>query len=375
MIYLDYSATTPVLYDVLESYNKATKEYMANANSLHSLGIKSKQLLESATTQISELFNIKNKEIIFTSGATESNNMAIKGIAFEYQSRGKHIIVSKLEHPSVYAVCDYLETLGFEINKIKNDKHGLIDLEDLKSLIRKDTILVSINAVNSELGIKQPLKTIRQVIKKSNPNTFFHTDITQAIGKIPVNLHDVDLASMSAHKIYGPKGIGILYKNEKIEITPLIHGSTKIDTLRPGTPPLALIVAMSKAFRIALTDIDKKNEFVKKLNENICDYLKDKEGILINKTPYSIPHILSISILDVRPETFIHAMEKHEIYIGTHTACATGDISRSVMAVYDDKRRALSTIRISLSHITTLNEITIFLENFEIEYAHLKELS
>ena len=374
MVYLDYSSTTPVLYEVLESYNKATKEFMANANSLHSLGIKSNKLLENAILQISELFGVRQKEIIFTSGATESNNAAIKGVALAYENRGNHIIISKLEHPSVYAICEYLETIGFEISKVKNDENGLIDFEDLKNLIRKDTILVSINAVNNELGIRQPLKTIRQIIKKQNINTIFHSDVTQGIGKAPINLHDVDLASMSTHKIYGPKGIGILYKNEKIEITPIIHGSTKNNGLRPGTPPLPLIVATSKALRIALSDIDKKTAVVRKLNEQITTELEKLDGILINKTNYSIPHILNITIQDIRPETFIHALESHDVYIGTSTACVSGDISASVMAVWGDRKRALSTIRISLSHITTNNEINRFLEAFKIEYEKLKEL-
>ena len=168
MIYLDYSATTPVSYDVLESYNKATRDYMGNANSIHSLGVKSKVLLNSATKQICELFNILEEELIYTSGATESNNMALKGIAEAYKSRGNHIVVSKLEHPSIYKICEYLETQGFQISYVNNDNEGLIDFDDLKSLIRPETILVSICAVNSEVGIRQPLKTIRQIIKKEN---------------------------------------------------------------------------------------------------------------------------------------------------------------------------------------------------------------
>lgn len=374
MIYLDYSATTPVSYDVLESYNKATRDYMGNANSIHSLGVKSKVLLNSATKQICELFNILEEELIYTSGATESNNMALKGVALAYQNRGKHIIVSKLEHPSIYSICNYLETLGFEISYVNNDSEGLIDFEDLKSLIRPETILVSICAVNSEVGIRQPLKTIRQIIKKENPNTIFHSDMTQAIGKVAVNMHDVDMASMSGHKIFGPKGIGFLYKNSKVNIVPLIHGSGKFNDLRSGTPPLPLIVALSKACRIALSDLEKKELSVKKLNDRICEELKNIEGIRINVTKYSIPHILNISFDNIRPETFIHAMEDDEIYLSTNTACASGDLSTSVMAIYNDKRRAMSTIRISLSYVTTNEEITKFLNLFKLRYKELNSL-
>lgn len=374
MIYLDYSATTPVTYDVLESYNKATREFMGNANSIHSLGVKSKVLLSSATKQICELFDIEEKELIYTSGATESNNMAIKGVAFQYVNRGKHIIVSKLEHPSVYSVCNFLETMGYEISYVNNDSDGLIDFEDLKRLIREDTILVSICAVNSETGIKQPLKTIRQVIKKANSNTIFHSDMTQAIGKIPVHMQDVDMASMSGHKIFGPKGIGFLYKNSKVSIVPLIHGSGKFNELRAGTPPLPLIVSLSKALRIAVSDLEKKEAMVKQLNDKLCVALSKIDGIVFNNTKYSIPHILNISLVDVRPETLIHALEEDEIYISTNTACSSGDLSTAVMTLFNNKVRATTTIRISLSYVTTSEELTRFINIFSAEYKNLKSL-
>lgn len=373
MIYLDYSATTPVTFDVLDSYNKATKEFMGNANSIHSLGVRSKVLLNSATKQICELFNIDVNELIYTSGATESNNMALKGVALAYANRGKHIIVSKLEHPSIYAVVNYLETLGYEISYVNNDKDGLIDFEHLKRLIREDTILVSICAVNSETGVKQPLKTIRQVIKKENPNTIFHSDMTQAIGKIVVHMQDVDMASMSGHKIFGPKGIGFLYKNNKVNMVPLIHGSGKFNELRAGTPPLPLIVALSKALRIALTDLEKKEAYVRKLNDKLCDGLNKLEGIVLNNTKYTIPHVLNISLMDIKSETLVHALEEDEIYVSTNTACSSGELSTSVMAIFNDKIRATTTIRISLSYVTTNEEITKFLNIFSVEYQKLRK--
>lgn len=374
MVYLDYSATTPVSYDVLESYNKATRDYMGNVNSIHSLGVKSRVLLNSATKQICELFNILEEELIYTSGATEANNMALKGVALAYKKRGNHIIVSKLEHPSIYSICNYLETLGFEISYVNNDEDGLIDFEDLRKLIRPETILVSICAVNSEVGVRQPLKIIRQIIKKENVNAIFHSDITQAIGKIAVNMHDVDMASMSGHKIFGPKGIGFLYKNNKVNIVPLIHGTGKFNDLRSGTPALPLIVALSKAIRIALTDLEKKEANVKKLNDKIFKELENYDGIVFNKTKYSIPHIFNISLLNIRPETFVHAMEDDEIYLSTNTACSSGDLSTSVMAIFNDKRRAMTTIRISLSYVTTNEEITKFLNLFKIRYNELNNL-
>lgn len=375
MIYLDYSATTPVSYDVLESYLRATKDFIGNPNSLHSLGVKSKTLMNSAIKQIADLFNILESEITFTSGATESNNMALIGTCLANMKLGNHIIVSKLEHPSIYKICEYLETLGFEISYVNNDQEGLIDFEDLKNKVRPETILVSICAVNSEVGIRQPLKMIRQIIKKENQQVLFHSDMTQAVGKIPVNFHDVDLASISAHKIFGPKGIGLLYKNSRVSMTPLIHGSGKSNELKPGTPPVPLIVAFSKALRIALTDIDKRENFIKRLNLKIINELEKLDGIIINQTKYSIPHILNVSLKNIRPETFIHAMEEYEIYIGTNTACASGDLSTSIMAIYNDRKRATSTIRISLSYITTTDEINKFLNCFLNIYQKLNSLT
>lgn len=374
MIYLDYSATTPVSYDVLETYNTVTKTFIGNANSLHSLGVKSKTLYQNAKKQISDIFNVLDSEIIFTSGATESNNMALIGVAFANSKKGNHIVVSKLEHPSIYKICDYLEKQGFEISYVDNDSDGLIDFDHLKKLIRPTTILVSICAVNSEVGVRQPLKMIRQVIKKENENTLLHSDMTQAIGKVSVNFHDVDLVSFSGHKIYGPKGIGVLYKSSKVKISPVIYGSSKDNELRPGTIPLPLIASLSKAVRLANMDLDKKENFIRRLNDKITNELNSIEGITINKTKISIPHILNISLNNIRPETFIHAMEEYEIYLGTNTACSSGELSTSVMAIYNDKKRATSTIRISLSHLTTSDDINKFLSTFKLVYNKLNNL-
>lgn len=373
MIYLDYSATTPVLKEVLDSYNKVTIDYFGNPNSLHSLGVKSRELLNSATKQISNIFKIKEEEIIYTSGSTEANNLALIGSALAHGKRGSHIVVSKLEHESIYGICNYLESIGFYIDYVKNTADGVIDLDDLKGLVNENTILVSICAVNSELGIRQPLKTIKQVINKENPNTIFHSDMTQAVGKIPINLSDVDMASMSGHKIYGPKGIGMLYKKIGINIKPILYGSNK--DIRPGTPALPLIVSFSKALRIANSDLDKKENTIKKHNDKICEFLSSYPKILINKTPYSIPNILNISLMNIKPETFIHALEKHDVYVSSNTACSSGKISSAVLGVYGDKKRALTTIRISLSYMTTNEEINEFINIFDSVYNKLMELA
>lgn len=374
MIYLDYSATTPVALEVQDTMNKVTREFIGNANSLNGLGIKSRNLLNSATKQIANCFNILESEITYTSSSTESNNLAIIGIALAYFKKGKHIIVSKLEHADVYDICDYLKSIGFEISYVNSNADGLVDFEELKRLIRPDTILVSIAAVNSELGIRQPLKMIRQIIKKENPYTLFHSDMTQAVGKISVSLLDTDLATISSHKIYGPKGIAMLYKNSTVKIKPIIYGSGQSNDLKPGTPPLPLIVGFAKALRLALDGVEKKEKYVNLLNERICNKLSKYPDILINKTKYSIPHILNISLMNIKPETFIHAMDNEEIYLSTNTACSSGESSNAVMALYNDIKRASHTIRISLSSITTSDEIDKFLKAFDRNFESLNSL-
>lgn len=375
MIYLDYSATTPVSFEVLDTYNRTTKEFIGNPNSLHKLGIKSQELITSATKQIADICNIMPREVIYTSGATEANNLAIIGTMLANQHTGKHLIVSKLEHPSIYKICDYLESIGFEVSYVDNDEEGLVDFNHLKKLVRDDTVLVSICCVNSETGVRQPLKMIRQIIKKENNNTLLHSDFTQAIGKVSVNFLDVDLASLSGHKFFAPKGIGMLYRNEKVKIKPLIYGSSKSNELHPGTPAVALIAAFAKALRIALTDLEKKERFVQRLNEKLVKEFSIHKDIVFNQTKYSIPHILNMSLNNIKPETFIHALEEKDVYIGTNTACSSGDLSTSVMAIYNDKKRATSTIRISISHITTSDEINQFVNHFNTVYNNLNNLT
>ncbi|MBO4601461.1 MAG: cysteine desulfurase [Bacilli bacterium] len=375
MIYLDYSATTPVSFEVLDTFNRTTKDFIGNPNSLHKLGVKSLDLITSATKQIADICNVMPREIIYTYSATEANNLALIGVMLANHHQGKHLITSKLEHPSIYKICDYLTSIGFEVSYVDNDQDGLIDFDHLKKLVRDDTVLVSICSVNSETGVRQPLKMIRQIIKKENNNTLLHSDFTQAIGKVPVNFNDVDLASLSGHKFFCPKGIGMLYRNDKVKIKPLIYGSGKTNELHPGTPSVALIASFAKALRIALTDIEKRERFVTRLNEKLVKEFSIHKDIQINQTKYSIPHILNISLNNIKPETFIHALEEKDIYVGTNTACASGDLSTSVMAIYNDKKRATSTIRISISHLTTSDEINQFINVFNVVYQDLNNLT
>ena len=371
MVYLDYSATTPINKEVLETFNKASLDFIGNPNSLHKLGVESKKLIDSATTQIANIMNVKPSEIIYTSGSSESNNTAIKGIALKYANRGKHIITTRLEHSSVIAPINYLQSIGYDIDFVELDNNGLVDLNSLKSLLREDTILVTINSVNSEVGVVQPIDEIGKLLKEY-PNCHFHTDITQSVGKINIPLDNVDLASFSAHKFYGPKGVGVLIKKEKVNIELLIHGGKSTTSYRSGTPALPLIVSMSKALRLAVNDLDKKYNYIKELNLKIKSNLEKYDDVYINSNEYSIPHILNISIIGVKPETMLHALEEKDIYISTQSACSTGNTSGSVMSITNNVDRAKSSIRISLSSLTTEEEIDYFLKSFDECYKHLK---
>lgn len=371
MIYLDYSATTPVNEEVLKVFNKVCLEYPGNSNSLHSLGIKSKELEDYATEKIAKLLKVKPSEIIYTSGSSESNNTAIKGVCNKYKNRGNHIITTNLEHSSVIAPLNYLTKEGFIIDYVKIKDNGLVDIENLKELLTDETILVSISIVDSEIGLRQNINEIGKLLKEY-PKCIFHVDCTQGIGKINIDFTNIDLASISAHKLYGLKGIGLLIKKENIVIEPLIHGGKSTTIYRSGTPPLPLIVSLMKALELIIPNIDKNYEYITKLNNIIKDKLSTYELVHINSTENSIPHILNFSLLKIKPETFIHALEEYNIFISTKSACSKSNtISSSVYALTKNEELSYQTLRISLSYLTTLEEVNKFLEVFDICYKRL----
>ena len=370
MIYLDNSATTMVDDRVLETFNKVCKNYPGNSNSLHSLGIKSKELEDYATEKISNLLGVKPSEIIYTSGASESNNTVLKGVASKYKNRGNHIITTPLEHSSILETCKYLESKGFIIDYVKIKDNGLIDIEDLERLLTDNTILVSVAYVDSELGIRQDIDTISKIVKK-HPKCYFHVDATQAIGKIKVDPTSIDFISMSAHKIFGLKGIGLLIKKDNIVIDNLIHGGKSTTIYRSGTPALPLICSLMKALELIIPNIDKNYEYVSSLSRKIKDNLKKYDNIHINSTENSIPYIINFSVIGVKPETFIHTMEEEDIYLSTKSACSTSDVSLSVDSIYHNREISMSSIRISLSYKNTEEEIDKFIKAFDKIYNKL----
>ena len=373
MVYLDYSATTPVDKRVIDTYSKVCSDYIGNPNSLHKLGCKSKELIDASVRQIASILGVLPDEVIFTSGASEANNLAIKGICSKYKNRGRHIITTKLEHSSVSQAISYLESNGFSVDYVNLLDDGTVDLEDLDNKITDDTILVSIVAVNSEIGIIQPLDKISEVIRKY-PKVYFHSDVTQAIGKLRFNLNCVDLASFSAQKFFGMKGVGCLIKRKKIIIEPLIHGGKSTTIFRSGTPATPLIVSLAKALRLSYEDFDTKYNKVKKLHDCLITRLEEFD-LYINSGNNCVPHIINISLKNIKSEVMLHALEEDDVYVSTQTACSSGGYSLALLAIFSDKDRASSSLRISLSYLTTKEELDEFLKSFTNNFNRLSSLN
>lgn len=370
MIYLDYSATTPVLTEVLDTFNKVSTTYFGNPNSLHKLGVEAKEVIDASTSQIADILGIKPSEVIYTSGASEANNTAIMGVVSKYSNRGHHIITTRLEHSSIIAPLSYLENNGYDVSFVPLDENGLVSIDELSKLIRDDTILVSISFVNSEVGVIQNIEEIGKFLKKY-PKVIFHSDVTQAIGKIKVPFEYLDLASFSAQKFFGFKGIGALYKRDGLVIEPLIHGGKSTTVYRSGTPATPLIVSMAKALRLISIDMDKRYEYVSSLNKYLVDKLSNISGISINSNLYCSPYILNISLPSIKSEVMLHALEEEDIFVSTQTACSKGGESLGVYAVTKDHDRASYSMRISLSYLTTKDELDTFIRVFKEK---LKEL-
>lgn len=378
-IYLDYASNTPVDKDVLNTFNEITLKYFANPNSTHILGkVTNKKIQETTENIIKELSkkaNLdENMEIIYTSGSSESNNLAIKGIAKSYKENGKHIISTFLEHSSVSSPLTYLKEQGYEIDIVNITNEGKVDLEHLKSLIRKDTILVSICYVDSEVGIVQPIEEIAKIVKEY-PNCFFHVDCTQAVGKINIDLKNIDLISFAPHKFYGLNGFGALIKNKEIVLEPLINGGASTTIYRSGTPVIGQICALEKALEISFNNLEERKKYVKNINKKLRENLSKYKDVKINTFSDENPFILNISVNGVKATEFKNKLEEYGVCISIKSACTiTITPSRIVMAMTHDRKRALASFRISLSHLVKESEINKFLEIFDKCYKYFKEV-
>ena len=322
---------------------------------------------------VAKQFNCHSKELIFTSGASESNTMAIMGTIGSLGKNRKHIITSKLEHKSILDLMKHLELIGYNVEYVDILSNGMIDLDDLENKLCEDTILVSICGVNSEVGFIQPLNEIRKIIDKKKINCFFHSDLTQALGKIKIDLSSVDMASFSSHKIYAPIGCGILYKNRTIQIEKLIYGSSSNCVHRGGTPALPLIVTFAKGIQISqdnlLDNYNRCNELRKLLIKGLSKY-----PIVINSNDLCVPQIINFSLLEYSNKLFVSRLSDEGICLSTNSACC-GNIDESIILneiTKDNKKISKTSIRISISHLTTNEEIYEFLRVFNLVWNEFK---
>jgi cysteine desulfurase len=360
MIYFDNSATTKPYKEVLDSFLKVSSNFFGNPSSLHQLGGQAERLLTKARQQIADLLHISAKEVFFTSGGTESNNLALKGVALMYKGRGRHVITTKVEHPSVSAAMEQLEQNGFEISYLPVDGCGRINVEDVQKAIRSDTILVSVIHVNNEVGTIQPIEAIGKMLK-DHPKILFHVDHVQGIGKVPLDFKkgNVDLCSVSGHKFHGLKGTGILYIREGIKVSPLLSGGSQEGNLRSGTENVAGVVAMAKALRMVLMKFEKDSGRMVSIHTKLREGLEQMPGVEVN-TPVEnrAPHILNFSLPGINTEVFVRALGQQEIYVSTTSACSskTKKPSPILQAMGVSEGRAESSVRISLSYENTESE-------------------
>lgn len=371
MIYLDYSANTPVDARVLEQFCAVERRCIGNANSHHQAGSAAKAEIDAATIKISSLLGVQPAEIIYTSGASEANNFALKGLARLSRHAGRHIISTPLEHSSVSGTLTALQEQGYEIDLLDMKQDGTVDLEHLKDLLRPDTICVAITLVDSELGVVQPVQEIAAILK-AYPHCHLHVDATQAVGKIPVSFEGVDTMSLTAHKFYGLNGIGLLIKRRNLALEPLIHGGESTTIYRSGTPTVALASSLACALDLAVTDLPGRVDHVAKLNAELRAALSTYPLVRINSPEHAIPHVLNLSVRNVKGTVFQRELDAKGVCVSVKSACSSDGLpSRAVFAVSRDRRNALSSWRISLSHLTTEDEIKAFLQAFDVCYREL----
>ncbi|MFB1050826.1 cysteine desulfurase family protein [Paraliobacillus sp. JSM ZJ581] len=363
MIYFDNSATTKPDPTVLQSFQQVSKQYYGNPSSVHRLGLETETLLRKAHEQAASILDVDVNEVVFTSGGTEGNNTAIKGIALAHKNKGKHIITTQIEHPSVIEACKTLENIGFSVTYLPVDKTGVVDIKDVQQALREDTILVSIMHVNNEIGSIQPIEEIGELMKHRK-KTYFHVDHVQGFGKVPLSLKNsgIDLCTISGHKIHGLKGTGLLYIRNGINIFPLFDGGAQQFNYRSGTENVAGIVSLVKAMRIINEKHKNNRNYLYELNQILRNSLQELSYVCFNTTEKQAPHIFNFSIPGYKPEVIIHALGERDIFISTKSACSSKkpDESAVLRAIGMPKEIAKSGLRVSFSYENTREEIELF---------------
>ena len=380
VIYFDNSATTAMAPEAIKTYTDVAMRVMGNPSSLHQLGAVATRLLEASRQQISALLGVSSDEIYFTSGGTEGDNWILKGVAFEKRIYGRHIIVSSIEHPAIKNTAQWLKTQGFEVDYAPVDARGFVDVSKLADLLREDTILVSVMAVNNEVGSIQPLKAISELLA-DYPTTGFHVDAVQAIGKIAVEdfmLPRVDFVTFSAHKFHGPRGVGFAMIRAGKRLTPLLHGGGQENNRRSTTENLPAIVATAKALRLTLLDDALKRKNVSQMKQVMLESLKTYDKvILFSEMADFAPNILTFGIRGVRGEVLVHGFENHEIYISTTSACSSkkNAAAGTLVAMHVPSQYATSAVRISLDFSNNMAEVEQFLTVFKLLYAEFDKIA
>lgn len=361
-VYLDNSATTKCFPEVVEVINRMMRIEYGNPSSMHLKGLEAEKNIRQATKTIGGILKVNEKEIIYTSGGTESDNLAIIGTAMAYNRSGKHMITTAIEHAAVLSCMKFLETQGFEITYLKTDSEGRISLKELEEAIREDTILVSIMGVNNEIGTIEPIEEAGRIIKERNPKTLFHVDAVQMFGKM--NLYPkrmkIDFLAVSGHKIHGPKGVGFLYVNESARIRPVILGGGQQKGMRSGTENVPGIMGLAKACEMVYATLPEDVERMYGQREYFIRKISQLEGITINGAKEkAAPHIVSVSVKGVRAEVLLHALEEKGVYVSAGSACSSNKpaVSETLKAIGVDKDLLDATVRFSFSTYTTNEEI------------------
>ena len=358
MKYFDYTSTTPLHPELLKTYNELLGKYYINSESLYPEGEEVNRLMEKSRSITASLLGVHPKEIIFTSGGSESNNTAIKGVALARKDIGKHIITTSIEHSSVYNSCRWLhDYLGYEITYLKVNQDGVIDVNELEKAIREDTILVSIMYVNNETGAIQPIDEVKKIVRKHH-NTYLHVDCVQALGKMEIDLKDIDLASFSAHKINGLKGAGLLMKKQHVMMAELISAGQQENHLRGGTSNACTNILWGKTLRLALDSLQQHQQVVTQLHDYLYDLLENTEGIVLNSARNGSPYIINFSALNVTSQVMMNALVMKGFEVSAVSTCDSNEaISRVVAQMYSDEKRLKGTIRVSISYQHTKQDV------------------
>jgi len=370
-VYFDNSATTRCYPQAIARMTEAMQENYGNPSSLHQKGVDAEKYIREAKAFFAGNLKVSDKELYFTSGGTESNNLAIIGTALANRRAGRHLITTSIEHDSVLASMKYLEEQGFEVTYLPVDQNGLASPEELKAALREDTILVSVMYVNNEIGAVEPVEALSKVIKDYNPRIAFHVDAIQAYGKYRIfpKRQGIDLLSVSGHKIHGPKGSGILYVNEKVKIHPILFGGGQQKGLRSGTENVPGIAGIAEAARICYTDFEEKTEQLYQIKERFVEGVGRIEGAAVNGLTgkESAPHIVSVTFRGVKSEVLLHALEEKGIYVSAGSACSSHKPSPShtLQGIGMDKEALKSTLRFSFSQESTAEEVSYCLEALE----------